>query len=667
MGRNIMNEKYYKPSERFSVTGLILMIVCTALAGMAISFVYLKLNSVCPVVYLCILMAALYGAAMGGVAYFFIKTFKLRSPKMVIVSLCIALLFTTFFKWALYDHFDRQDQYDYISKDLTDSLDETNQQFASMGVDIDLDEPVFDVLDDFMSELTKSFGGDASQATKISDTFKSKEMIDSLKSACKEFSSLPGTDYKKYINSSDSEEGGASGLGSSLLGGGTGASMVGGLASDFVGGDEGMEYYAEYYLERHPDASLWETLGMAALLGKDEDAVEESINKLGELSIREYLLEYHGEEMLDYMGYKNRASVINLMTHPGKLITDIKDINAEGRWSYSSSHSYSSSSKADKEPVHGFILWLVWIGELLVINAPAFLIAIPMCQRPFIESDNDWAIRHNTQFKFGAVNAQALKSSMEAEPMSLFNNQALITAGGRTNYFTVTLFHSRSYMENYVLVDNTTYDARRKTYNHKNFINYMAVTPEFVGTLFTIFGLNPPVGCHPDPMYTPGGFSTSYVPQGTSITEQNKAAEAASYAQQRQQPMQQPMQQPAQPVQPAPTLTSPYAPPQQQAQPVQSAQPQQGGSLLGGSLFGGGQPTPTIVPQPARNIDADSIFGEQQIIQKPKEGEAQGGINLLTGKPKDEDKPLVADSSGTSGFMDGLDTSNLDLDNFDFK
>ena len=90
--------------------------------------------------------------------------------------------------------------------------------------------------------------------------------------------------------------------------------------------------------------------------------------------------------------------------------------------------------------------------------------------------------------------------------------------------------------------------------------------------------------------------------------------------------------------------------------------------MLGGSLFNQ-QPAPTIVPQPAQNINADSIFGEQPIIQKPKEdGQGgAGGINLLTGGPKDEVKPLVPDGSGTSGFMDGLDTSHLDLDHFDFK
>ena len=650
-----MDGKYYKPSDKFSVVGLILMIVCTTLAGVAISFLYLKLNSVCPIVYLCVLMAVLYGGAMGGVAYFFIKKFHLRSPKMVIVSLCVALLFTTYFKWALYDHNDRQDQYEYMSDSFQDTLDELSDTFSNFGVNIDFDKPITKAFDDAMSSINASGG---TKGVSFTDQLMSQETIDGLKKIYQEYSAKPGADYKEFAG-----DGGTS-TALASVGGGTVSTMAGSMLGDSTD-------YCQYYLDRYPDANLWETMGMAAFLGNSESEIEESIKKLNELSLKEYIFDYHGDEALDYFGYKNKKSVFQIMLHPKMLLTDIKDINEVGRWSYSSSHSYSSTR--DAEPVNGFMLWIVWLGELIVINLPAFVIAIPMCQRPFIESDNDWAIKHPTQFKFGAVNAQALKSSMEADPMSLFNNQALITAGGRTNYFTVTLFHSRSFMENYVLVDNTTYDARRKTYNHKNFINYLIVDTTFVGTLFNIFGLNPPVGCHPDPMYTPGGYSTSYVPQGASVTEANKQAEAAGQfvsgvMHQNPNPAQQPVPQAApQPApQGAPSLSSPFAPPPAQDNAAQPGQ--QSNSLLGGSLFNQ-QPAPTIVPQPAQNINADSIFGEQPIIQKPKEdGQGgAGGINLLTGGPKDEVKPLVPDGSGTSGFMDGLDTSHLDLDNFDFK
>lgn len=650
-----MDGKYYKPSDKFSVVGLILMIVCTTLAGVAISFLYLKLNSVCPIVYLCVLMAVLYGGAMGGVAYFFIKKFHLRSPKMVIVSLCVALLFTTYFKWALYDHNDRQDQYEYMSDSFQDTLDELSDTFSNFGVNIDFDKPITKAFDDAVSSINASGG---TKGVSFTDQLMSQETIDGLKKIYKEYSAKPGADYKEFAG-----DGGTS-TALASVGGGTVSTMAGSMLGDSTD-------YCQYYLDRYPDANLWETMGMAAFLGNSESEIEESIKKLNELSLKEYIFDYHGDEALDYFGYKNKKSVFQIMLHPKMLLTDIKDINEVGRWSYSSSHSYSSTR--DAEPVNGFMLWIVWLGELIVINLPAFVIAIPMCQRPFIESDNDWAIKHPTQFKFGAVNAQALKSSMEADPMSLFNNQALITAGGRTNYFTVTLFHSRSFMENYVLVDNTTYDARRKTYNHKNFINYLIVDTTFVGTLFNIFGLNPPVGCHPDPMYTPGGYSTSYVPQGASVTEANKQAEAAGQfvsgvMHQSPNPAQQPVPQAApQPApQGAPSLSSPFAPPPAQDNAAQPGQ--QSNSLLGGSLFNQ-QPAPTIVPQPAQNINADSIFGEQPIIQKPKEdGQGgAGGINLLTGGPKDEVKPLVPDGSGTSGFMDGLDTSHLDLDHFDFK
>ena len=645
-----MNGKYYKPSDKFSVVGLLLMILCTTLAGMAISFVYLKVNSVCPVVYLCVLMAVLFGAAMGGVAYFFIKKFKLRSPKMVIVSLCVALLFTTYFKWALYDHFDRQDQYDYVADWVQDGLDELSDSLAAFGVNLDLDKPITKAFDDAMADAAKTYGTETTGQS-MSSILLSQETMDSMKATFKEYSSKPGTDYKQLTESSDGASVASSALGNSTVGSLTG-SMIGDTTD-----------YAAYYLERHPDASLWEVLGMAAMFGNSESEIEESIKKLDQISFKEYLLDYHGDAFLDYLGYKNQKSTVYLMLHPGELMDDIKDINEEGRWSYSTSHSYSSNADSSGDLFNGFKLWVVWLGELFVINLPAFLIAIPMCQRPFIESDNDWAIKHPTQFKFGAVNAQALKSSMEGDPMTLFNNQALITAGGRTNYFTVTLFHSRSFMESYVLVDNTTYDARRKTYNHKNFINYLSVDTTFIGTLFETFGLNPPVGCHANPAYLPGGVTTNYVPQGTSVTDANKqaAAQGTYVNNSMPQPAPQPIPQPM--PQAAPAQGSPFAPPLQNNDPQPAAA--QANSLLGGSLFNS-QPAPTIVPQPAQNINADSIFGEQQLVQKPKEDQqGSGGINLLASTM--ENKPLVPDASGTSGFMDGLDTSHLDLDNFDFK
>lgn len=655
-----MNGKYYKPSDKFSVVGLVLMILCTTLAGMAISFVYLKINGVCPVVYLCILMAVLYGAAMGGVAYYFIKQFKLRSPKMVIVSLCVALLFTTYFKWALYDHFDRQEQYDYVADWIQEGLDDVSKTMSAFGIELDLDKPITKAFDDALGAYSSQAGVDSgASGVSMSQIIKSKETIDGIKAAYKEYSSKPGSDYKKYSSSED----GNSAL-SSI--GGSGGSALSSMTTGMLGD---VTDYSAYYLERHPDANLWETLGMAAMFGNSEDEIEKSIYKLDEISIKEYLLDYHGDEFLDYMGYKNQKSTITLMLHPGTLASDIKEINSQGRWSYSTSHSYSSNADNSGDLFNGFKLWIVWLGELIVINLPAFLIAIPMCQRPFIESDNDWAIKHNTQFKFGAVNAQALKASMEADPMSLFNNQALITAGGRTNYFTVTLFHSRSFMENYVLVDNTTYDARRKTYNHKNFINYLIVDTEFVGTLFATFGLNPPVGCHPNEMYMPGGTGGNFVPQGTSVTDANKQAAVQGQYVNNSMPQNNAMPQPnmAQPAQqPAPSAPNPFAPPPQQNNAAPEEAPKS--SLLSGNLFNQ-QPAPTVVPQPVQTVNADSIFGEQPIIQKPKEDAngTQGGINLLTGRPKEEDRPLVPDSSGTSGFMDGLDTSHLDLDNFDFK
>ena len=645
-----MNNKYYKASDRFSPVGLILMILCTTLVGIGLSWVYLKINAVCPVAYLCILLAAVYGAAMGGVAYFFIKTFKLRSPKVVIISLCVSLVFTTYFKWALYDYIDRQKQFDAYDEYFTEMIDDANSKIKSSGANLDLNKPVLTVLDDFYSSFGAMFSGGDSMpdGVTLSSQIKSKETINSLINAYKTLSDTPGSDYKKMLGSSLSGQGG-----SSPLGGDSGLGMMGGMASSLTGGTSGYSEWVDQYLEDHPDASMWEAMGLAAILGSDEDEIKESINKLGELNIKEFLLDYRGEYLGDFMGFPSKKPLGKILAQPGQLFRDIKNVNKDGRWGISSRRSYSSTAEG-KTPdnVKGFMLWLVWIGELLMINIPAFAVSIPKCQEPFIETDNDWAQKYPTQFKFGAVNAASLKSSMEIDPLSLFNNQALITAGGRTNYFTVTLYHSRSFMENYILVDNTTYDSRRKTYNHKSFIKYMIVDTEFVGTLFTIFGLNPPVGCHPSPMYS-SAADGNYVPNAgySSGTTTSYGAPMQGAPRAAQPQTAQPVQQPGQP--------SPFANPAT-AQPAAQSSLLSGGSLMGGQPQ---QPSPSVIPQPAMNVDADAIFGQQNIIAPKEDPNASGGINLLTGKPKEEDRPLVADPSGTSGFMDALDTSNLDLDN----
>lgn len=100
--------QYYK-SKIFMPIGMILIAAAVAVIGSLLSFIYLKINQVCPSAYLCIVCAVLFGTALGGVAYVLIKLFKIRSVASAVVGMIIGCLIFTVFKWALYVQWDCED------------------------------------------------------------------------------------------------------------------------------------------------------------------------------------------------------------------------------------------------------------------------------------------------------------------------------------------------------------------------------------------------------------------------------------------------------------------------------------------------------------------------------------------------------------------------------
>lgn len=98
----------YKSRKGIMPLGLLAIAVAVGIAGCLLSFVYLKINEVCPSVYLCILIAFGFGAAMGGIAYFLIKVMKIRSKTTALLGVLIGCLVFTVFKWALYVQWDNE-------------------------------------------------------------------------------------------------------------------------------------------------------------------------------------------------------------------------------------------------------------------------------------------------------------------------------------------------------------------------------------------------------------------------------------------------------------------------------------------------------------------------------------------------------------------------------
>lgn len=109
-----MSEKYYKPSNNFSFVGFILLILSTAIVGSLISFVYLKINEICPSVYLCVFLAIGYGLVLGFIATKLCAVFKMRNPSIAIIAMIVGCLIFTYVKWSIYDYNDWQTTIDYL-------------------------------------------------------------------------------------------------------------------------------------------------------------------------------------------------------------------------------------------------------------------------------------------------------------------------------------------------------------------------------------------------------------------------------------------------------------------------------------------------------------------------------------------------------------------------
>ena len=115
-GMVIFMANVYKSKKGIMPAGLLAIAVAVSIAGCLLSFVYLKINQVCPSAYLCGVIAFGFGAAMGGIAYILIRVMKIRSKTTALVGMLIGCLVFTIFKWALYVQWDNEKIYDTHKK-----------------------------------------------------------------------------------------------------------------------------------------------------------------------------------------------------------------------------------------------------------------------------------------------------------------------------------------------------------------------------------------------------------------------------------------------------------------------------------------------------------------------------------------------------------------------
>ena len=517
VGENMNN--LYKPSNKFSPVGLPLMFLAMLAAGVAVSWLYLVIASVIPLIYLNILMAVGISMLLGFIGAKFVRIFKIRAPIIAIVITAVALIFVNYAKWAI-----------YVGRDW-------NKNF-------------YDDMKD----------------TKVSELLTEEDLPSNQEEAEQMAESLPL--FKNYTFSS------LASISSDA------ASWISTVEKLF--GDTLYDMYA-------------------GLLGTTADEILESSEKLRSSNMSLY------EYMYEYRGMKERTTGF-LLTHPGELFSDIKDINSVGRWTIKS-HRYSSGFDADAEPVHGFMLWIVWLGELLILTIPALVMVYGEAKKPFIESEDEWAIEEKPmpEFRFKdstgstGVSQGMIKSDVMRDPYRLFDLEPIPVIAPIPDFFyQVTFVHSKYYDEIYItLLYSKLTNARKNQRQTSKLITDMRVDADFLATLYGRFGVTKPALCQGEN-------------RAEDVARENAEKKAAAPA--------------------------PHA-------------PQRPKSTGADAIFD----EPSLYRQSQEK--AAQSYAAQELEKEKKAAE----------EAAKQDQSASSSSFTSSGDMDGLDTSSLDLSKIDFK
>lgn len=126
----MFNTTTYKPSNKFSVLGAVLMLLSMVAVGFLLSWLYLILTAWIPLIYLNILLAFGVSMGIGAIGSVFVKIYKMRAPKVALIISLLALLLVNYAKWAIYVARD----YDkYVYDDMKDvSISKVSESYANL-------------------------------------------------------------------------------------------------------------------------------------------------------------------------------------------------------------------------------------------------------------------------------------------------------------------------------------------------------------------------------------------------------------------------------------------------------------------------------------------------------------------------------------------------------
>ena len=439
-----MNEKYYNSSNKFSWKGILVMFLTFLVVGTGLSWVYLWINRVCPSIYLCIFAAIGFGALVGLIARLVVKGFKIRSVKAVLIGSVIGLLCMNYLKWAIYDYYD----YVQIEEQLEEYVDETGY------------------FDDMKKEYAYTYYEMDYDFDETEYTFE---------------------ENWEYLTENNAYE-----------------YLV--LMDDYYPDYNVFSYYTDEEIEDAKSQTLYEFYSYDILLGTTKEECQKNLAKAKEMTAYEFYYNYREIEEAGSVGFEV-PSLIDIITDPGMLWGDIKDIAEEGRWSFTSTSSsgYSSGTTTkETDVVKGGMLWLIWGCELVILCLLGLLIPIGQAKKIFIESDDNWAKTYdNNAFTFGPVSKSQAKAMLEQTPDNIANMmpvRAQDIPRGRP-YTKMTLSHSEDFLECYINVLQMTYNAKNHNYVSSNMITGLRMRPKHTGMLFTMFGLQVPGRVASDPEF----------------------------------------------------------------------------------------------------------------------------------------------------------------------
>ncbi|MBR6044828.1 MAG: hypothetical protein IKP47_04240 [Ruminococcus sp.] len=182
-----MNNQIYKPSNKVSVPGLIVLFFGLIVVGFGIYFIYEVLDGWIPLIYLNILLAIGAGFALGGIGGQIVKKFRLRSPLFVLIVGIIALLIANYLRIAVYCSRDYDKNFDKVFQlELWTGIDKTDPKL----------DPQLKVLYSYIAPLSSDEALEELGGMSTSDGGYADALFDKEKTK---------TDFKKFIGSSYEE------------------------------------------------------------------------------------------------------------------------------------------------------------------------------------------------------------------------------------------------------------------------------------------------------------------------------------------------------------------------------------------------------------------------------------------------------------------------------